>query len=167
MFNNSTKFSEKELDIIGQGYQMSFDKKVEEIREKLHLDAIDKYMGEMAHITIAEWCIHDFTNKDIKNVNNIYDGFEEYDRQIIYNMIQHYWRIKNVKGTIDFHKDNNTIILQILCYEESVKSFGFSVYNNCTGKSHTEEIDWYKVISDMKKEEKERIWNYITNYIEL
>lgn len=162
----SKNFTNKELDIIGQGYQIAFDRKIETIRNKLQLHKIDKHMGEMAHITIANWCTHDFgANKDIKNIENIYDKFEESDRKIIYGMIQHYWRVMNVKGMVDFHKDNNTVVLQILCYEQSVESFGFSVYNNCHYK--TKEVDWYKVICDMEEEEKQRVWNYITNYIEL
>ena len=162
------KATEFILEQQGKHLQKNFDNKKETIANMLKLDTIDKYRGQMMHIAIAEWCepfLAKMMGEEPYNIEDIVT-IDDADRQIIFQMMEEYWKINNLKGNISFHKDDNSVVLQMMCYAQQVEPFGFSVYDELSGGLGSHQYkDWYKVLERMVNDAKNRVWLYITTSI--
>lgn len=158
------------LEQQGKALQKCFDSKQEEIANKLQLDSLytkEKdiamhYKGKMMHTQIADWCTPLISESPL-DVSLIKEKTTDEERRNIFTMMQGYWRIMNVRDKIAFHKDNNTIVLQMMCYEQTIENFGFNIYRELVQTSETQEIIWFNVLERILEEQKQAIWFYITH----
>ena len=162
------KATEFVLEQQGKALQKNFDEKRAIVANMLKLNEVDKYRGQMMHITIAEWCepfLAKMMGEEHYNIKDIVAIDDESSRKVVFEMMEQYWRVNNLKDSISFHKDDNSVVLQMMCYAQSVKPFGFSVYNELISGDKHQYKDWYKVLERMVEDAKKRVWSYITTSI--
>lgn len=149
------------LEQQGKALQRKFDKNKDIVANKLQLDTIDKCLGTLMHISIANWGVPMVSDEPLPIENIV--KINESDREIVFLLMKKYWRVMNVRDSIDFHKEDNSVVLQLMCYEEAKESFGFSVYSQLvrSGCNHYQTQDWFAILEQMVKEAKQRVWEFI------
>lgn len=140
------------LNQIGIAYQKSLDKKMAHIESQLQLERVtDSMTALMMHIVIRDWTdgLQVFDGVFL-NVDDIREC-DTYDAKEIVQMINKYWRLKNLADSCAFI-DDNTMVLQTIIKKGHTITADLSVKQN-----------WNEYLSDRVKSQKQAICGFITH----